>query len=158
MTTDGRLAAFSRAASVELSTWYKGILISNLATEQETGGAFEVAASKMRRGTEPPPHVHEREHELFYVLAGEIDVYVGPDRLRAAAGACVFLPRQQAHAFKIHTAEVHMLVVMTPGGFMRASAAMGVPARSLDVPPDDGVTYATVDLASTIEVFAGYGV
>jgi hypothetical protein len=35
------LEGFKRAPSVEMSTWYKGILTSNLATERDTGGAFE---------------------------------------------------------------------------------------------------------------------
>jgi hypothetical protein len=41
---------------------------------------------------------------------------------------------------------------------MNASATMAIPAQSLDIPPDDGITYATVDLDETIKVFAKYGV
>ena len=158
MTADEPIRAFKRAPSVAGSTWYKGILISNLATEHDTGGAFECVVTKMRKGTEPPPHVHENEHEMFYVLDGEIDVYAGRERLRAAAGECVFLPKRQPHAFRIHSPEIHMLVLMTPGGFMNASAAMAVPAQSLTIPPEDGVTYATADLGETIKAFAKYGV
>jgi hypothetical protein len=51
-----------------------------------------------------------------------------------------------------------MLVLMTPGGFMNASATMAIPAQSLDFPPDDGITYATVNLDETIKLFAKYGV
>jgi quercetin dioxygenase-like cupin family protein len=73
----------------------------------------------MRKGTEPPPHVHEHEDELFYVLEGTINIYVGDECFRAAAGECVFLPKLKAHAFKIESSEIHMLVLMIPGGFMR---------------------------------------
>jgi mannose-6-phosphate isomerase-like protein (cupin superfamily) len=93
MTTDATVKAFKRAASVEMSTWYKGILISNLATELDTGGAFEFVVTRMKKGTEPPPHMHEREHEMFYILEGMIDVYVGDECFRAAAGECAFLPK-----------------------------------------------------------------
>lgn len=158
MTADVTLNAFKRAPSVEMSTSYKGILISNLATEQDTGGAFECVVTKMRKGTEPPPHVHKREHEMFYVLEGVLNVYVGDECFQAAAGECVFLPKLKAHAFRIQSSEVHMLVLMTPGGFMNASAMMAIPAQSLDIPPDDGITYATVDLGETIRVFEEYGV
>lgn len=158
MTADASLKAFKRAPSLGLSTWYKGILISSLATARDTGGAFEFVAARMRKGTEPPPHVHEREHEMFHVLEGLVDVYVGSECLRAASGECVFLPKGRPHAFRIHSEQVHMLVLMTPGGFMDASAAMAIPAQSLEIPPDDGVTYATVDLAETMRVFAEYGV
>src|SRR5258708_39295170 len=30
--------------------------------EADTSGAFDLVVSKMRKGTEPPPHVHSREH------------------------------------------------------------------------------------------------
>jgi len=68
--------AFKRSPSLEISTWYKGILTTQLAGEGDTGGAFDLVVSKMRKGTEPPPHVHSREHEFFYILAGELKVYV----------------------------------------------------------------------------------
>ena len=158
MSATAAIKAFKRAPSVETSTWYKGILISNLATDHDTGGAFEFVITKMKQGTEPPPHVHEREDEMFYVLDGVLDVYVGAECLRATAGECVFLPKRQPHAFKIHSREIHMLVLMTPGGFLNATATMAIPAQNLDIPPDDGITYATVDLGATIKVFAGYGV
>jgi quercetin dioxygenase-like cupin family protein len=69
------LEAFKRRPTVEMSTWYKGILVSHLATEKDTGGAFDLVMSRMRSGTEPPPHIHEREHEVFYVLEGELEVW-----------------------------------------------------------------------------------
>src|ERR1700693_686782 len=89
---------------------------------------------------------------------GMIDVYVGDECFRAAAGECAFLPKRKAHAFKIQSSEVHMLVLMTPGGFMNASATMAIPAQSLVIPPDDGISYATVNLDETIKVFEKYGV
>ena len=68
--------AFKRSPSLEISTWYKGILSTQLAGEADTAGAFDLAVSKMRKGTEPPPHIHSREHEFFYIFAGELKVYV----------------------------------------------------------------------------------
>jgi hypothetical protein len=41
---------------------------------------------------------------------------------------------------------------------MHANAMMGIPTQSLDIPPDDGVTCATVDLGETIKMFEKYGV
>ena len=117
MSATATIKAFKRAPSVEMSTWYKGILISNLVTNQDTGGAFEFVVTKMKRGTEPPPHIHEREDEMFYVLDGMLDAYVGDECIRVDAGECVFMPKGQAHAFRISSPEIHMLVLMTPGGF-----------------------------------------
>ena len=46
----------------DLVNWYKRILITQLAGEADTSGAFDLVVSKMRKGTEPPAHVHSREH------------------------------------------------------------------------------------------------
>ena len=47
--------AYKRSTSLENSTWYKGILVTQLAGETDTGGAFDFTVAKMRKGTEPPP-------------------------------------------------------------------------------------------------------
>ena len=57
------LKPFKHAPSIEISTWYKGILSTLLATDDDTKGAIDLVLSNMRSGTEPPPHVHSREHE-----------------------------------------------------------------------------------------------
>ncbi|MGI4748873.1 MAG: cupin domain-containing protein [Janthinobacterium lividum] len=158
MTINRASTAFVRAPSVEMSTWYKGILISSLVTEKDTCGAFEIVLSTQKQGTEPPPHVHDREDEFFYVLDGAIDVYVGHECLHATGGECAFLPRRKPHAFKIRTPEVRMLVMITPGGFLNATASMAMPAQELVIPPDDGLNYATMNLDETMRIFDRYGV
>ena len=90
------LEGFKRGPSIEMSTWYKGILTSQLATEQDTGGAFDIVMSYMRSGTEPPPHVHEREHEFFYVLEGELEGFIADKCFRVSKGECVFSPGLRA--------------------------------------------------------------
>jgi len=34
----------------------------------------------------PPPHVHHAHEEGFYILDGELEFQVGPDKLRAGQG------------------------------------------------------------------------
>ena len=69
--------AYKRSPALTNSTWYKGMLHSQMAGTADNNGAFDFVISKMRRGTEPPPHIHSREDEFFYVLSGKIRVYVG---------------------------------------------------------------------------------
>jgi quercetin dioxygenase-like cupin family protein len=152
------LKAFKRAPSVEMSTWYKGILSTQLAGGEDTGGAFDLVLSNMRRGTEPPPHVHARENEFFYVLAGKLDVYVESDVFQVEAGECMFLPKGKPHAFIIESPEICMLVLVTPGGFMNAVNEMAAPAEKLAIPSDDALTYSTANLEETMRVFENYGV
>ncbi len=41
---------------------------------------------------------------------------------------------------------------------MSASTGKAIPARSLEIPPDDAITYATTNLTETVTTFAEYGV
>jgi mannose-6-phosphate isomerase-like protein (cupin superfamily) len=89
------LKPFKHAPSIEISTWYKGILTTLLATDDNTGGAFDFVLSNMRSGTEPPPHVHSREHEFMYVLDGKLEVYVSDNIFQVGPGGMRVSPRGQ---------------------------------------------------------------
>ena len=150
------LAAFKHAATVDISTWYKGILSTQMATDANTGGAFDLVLANMKSGTEPPPHVHAREHELFYVLDGRLDAYVDDEVFQIGAGECVFLPLGRPHAYIIRSPEIRMLTLITPGGFMKVVAPMAAPAEMMEI-PSDSVTYATADLEETMKIFMKHG-
>lgn len=150
------LKPFKHAPSVEISTWYKGILSTLMATDENTGGAFDLVVAHMRSGTEPPPHVHTREHEFFYVLEGKLDAFVDDEVFQVASGECVFLPVGRPHAFLIRSPEIRLLTLITPGGFMKAVAPMAAPAEKMEI-PSDMVTYATADLQETMKIFLKHG-
>jgi mannose-6-phosphate isomerase-like protein (cupin superfamily) len=181
--------AYKRSPALTNSTWYKGNLIrshfkillqgesprkirgrttimaflrqflSQMAGTADNNGAFDLTISKVRRGTEPPPHIHSREDEVFYVLSGEMRVYVGREVFPVAAGECMFLPRRKPHAFLITSEEVHMIAFVTPGGFLDTVNKMNAPEEQMEVPADvDTVTYANADLTDTTKVFEQHGV
>jgi quercetin dioxygenase-like cupin family protein len=155
----GALKAYKRSPGLTNSTWYKGILISQMAGPVDNDGAFDLVIAKLRRGTEPPPHVHSREHELFYLFSGEMKVYVGGEVFTVAAGECVFLPRGIPHGFLISTEEIHNLTLITPGGFFEAVSRMNAPAERMELPTGaDILTYANADLAETFKIFEQYGI
>jgi quercetin dioxygenase-like cupin family protein len=110
------LKAFKRAPSLGLSQWHHGNLTTNLAEKKDTDGAFLLVEGLLAPGTEPPPHVHTREDELFYVLEGEFDVYVGQKAFNVKAGECVFMPRLRPHAFVIRSSRLRVLTLFTPAG------------------------------------------
>jgi mannose-6-phosphate isomerase-like protein (cupin superfamily) len=151
------LKPFKHAPSIEISIWYKGILSTLLATDDETGGAFDFVLSNMRSGTEPPPHVHTGEHEFMYVLDGQIDVYVGNRVFQVGPGECAFLPLGRPHAFIIRSPEIRMLVLITPGGFLKSFESMAAPAEKMEI-PSDSVTYATADLEETKKILLKHGI
>src|SRR6516162_1074968 len=120
-TQDGQqsstLRPYKRSPALANSTWYKGILASQMAGTADNNGAFDFVVSKIRRGTEPPPHVHSREDEFLYVFAGEMKVYVEGEVLAVKGGECVFLPRRTLHAWLITSEQVHVILLVVPGGF-----------------------------------------
>jgi quercetin dioxygenase-like cupin family protein len=150
------LKAFKRTPSLGLSQWENGNLTTNLAEKKDTNGAFFLVEAMLAPGTEPPPHVHSREDELFYVLEGEFDVYVGEQAFKVETGECVFLPRFKPHAWVIRTPRLRLLTLFTPGGMEEAFRGMGSLAQSLDL-PTGALTYSKADLKQTAERFSKYG-
>lgn len=76
----------------------------------------------------PPPHLHRRHTESFYVLAGELAFTVAGEERHAAAGTWVQVPPETPHTFAFAGSEpVRFLTVHTPscgfGEFVRALAA-----------------------------------
>ena len=153
------LKSYKRSPALSNSTWYKGLLASEMAAPADNNGAFDFVISKIRRGTEPPPHVHSREDEFIYVLAGEMKVYVDGQVFAVKDGECVFLPNRTPHAWLSTSEQVHVILLVVPGGFLNAINKMGAPAKRMELPGDgETVTYATVDLTETIKVFEQRGI
>jgi mannose-6-phosphate isomerase-like protein (cupin superfamily) len=79
--------ACKRSPALTNSTWYKGILGSVAPSHFSDN---EVKRSVIIRGprhvANKPPHVHSREDELFYLLSGEIRVYVDGEVFPVTAG------------------------------------------------------------------------
>jgi quercetin dioxygenase-like cupin family protein len=154
--TSLNLKAFKRGKSLELSKWYMGCLTTNLAESKDTDGAFCLVEVTLAPGNEPPPHVHSREDELFYVLEGEFDVYVGQEAFKVSTGECVFLPRFVPHAFVIRSPRLQLLTLFTPGGLEEAFRRVSSPAQNLDL-PNGAITYSMVELEQTARRFSAYG-
>jgi mannose-6-phosphate isomerase-like protein (cupin superfamily) len=150
------LRAFKRAPALGLSQWENGNLTTNLAETKDTNGAFLLVEAMLAPGTEPPPHVHTREDELFYVLEGAFDVYVGKDVFKMKAGECVFMPRLRPHAFVIRSPRLRLLALFTPAGLEEAFRPWSTPAQRLEL-PIGAVTYPTGDLRQTAQRLSEYG-
>jgi mannose-6-phosphate isomerase-like protein (cupin superfamily) len=152
------LKAYKRVPDLSNSTWYKGILTSLMAGAKDNGGAFDFSITTMKRGTEPPPHIHSREHEFFYILSGDVKVFVGGEVFELTGGDCMFMPLGIAHAFRIISEELHWIALITPGGFLEIISEMSAPAQRMDVPRDpDTITYANVDMTETIKIAERFG-
>ena len=57
--------------------WVVDELMTFKASGEDTSGAYALTDSVVPQGGGPPPHVHHREDEAFWVLEGELEVMVG---------------------------------------------------------------------------------
>ena len=105
---------------------FGGITVLVKASAETTGGAytlFEEAPPLV----DTPLHVHEREDELFLILAGDHVFQVGEQELAAGPGDVVFAPRGIPHAQRrVVAGEGRLLALTSPAGlegFFRELAA-----------------------------------
>src|SRR5919201_2706303 len=71
-----------------------------LASVEETGGAYALSEIRVSPGNGPPPHVHSRDDEAFFVLEGEINFQIGDETIVANPGSFLQVPRNIPHTFK----------------------------------------------------------
>ena len=84
----------------------------------ETKGLLMTMESLVEPQAGPPPHMHDREDETFYVLEGEFEFRLGDETIRADVGAFVYAPRGQVHTFRniSATQQGRLLVTTAPAG------------------------------------------
>ena len=127
-----RLAAGAGLADV----WWKSGRISVKLSGAETAGALAQVESIDPRGTATPLHLHHHEDETFYVLEGELSVFVDGEELRLATGDYAVVPRGVPHSYLVRSERARMLVSFSPAGFEQAFVELGVPAGGSEAPED----------------------
>jgi quercetin dioxygenase-like cupin family protein len=99
-----------------------------LATGEDTDGKYAMWEAIVPPGGGPPPHVHSREQEGFYILEGEITILVGDKRLVAGPGMFANMPVGSLHSFKNETDRpARMLISVAPAGLEKMFCEVGVP-------------------------------
>lgn len=116
--------------------WLVDTLWSVLAAAETTGGELTVLDQVMPKRSGPPPHVHERLHEYFYILDGVIRFQIGTEVKTASAGNMVSIPRNTVHGFAVASDRARVLNLYTPAGFTEQITFLGTPATELRLPRD----------------------
>ena len=146
---------YALAAGEGERLWIVGDTMTFKATGESTGGGLVLLENLTAPGGGPPPHVHTREDEFFYVLDGTFEIRIGDEVRTLGPGGFAYVPRGTVHNFR-NTAETasRILVGFTPGGiegFFRESGR-----RATDdgpAPPLDGD-----EIARTMAAASKYGV
>jgi mannose-6-phosphate isomerase-like protein (cupin superfamily) len=95
------------------------------ASADTTAGAFSLFEENDPVDT--PLHVHDNEHELFFVLEGEHVFKVGDEEFQVGPGGLVFAPRGVPHSQRRVVPRTGRILVLTAPagleGFFRELAA-----------------------------------
>lgn len=109
-----------RPSGTAPAVWGPGDLYSLLVTGEESNNALFQFEAVVPKGGGPPPHVHTREDETFYVVSGSLEILMGDKTYQAKKGDFVYIPRGTVHRFKNVGADTAVqLVTFVPSGVER---------------------------------------
>lgn len=120
------------------SLWVLGDLYEFKAVGEDTGGAYALVETTASPGVPgPPPHIHHREDEAFYVLEGEIELTVEGSVSTVGPGSFVNLSKGSLHTFRnAGEAPARFLAIVAPAGFEKFFFEVGEPATDKSSPPE----------------------
>ena len=154
-TTPTTADGYSLASGDGERIWIVGDTMTLKATGQSTAGSLMLLENLTAPGGGPPPHIHTREDEFWYVLDGTFEIRIGDQVHALGPGGFAFAPRGTVHNFRnTDDTPSRVLVGFTPAGmegFFRESGRAAVddgPAPPLD---DD-------EIARTMVAALTYGV
>jgi len=105
-------------------------LFTILLTGEETEGQYGAFTMEGNKGDRIPAHRHPTTHEIFYVVDGEITLWLDDraafhERRTLVTGDFAFIPADVVHAFQIQSTT--KVFGVGTGGFERFFHAMGQP-------------------------------
>ena len=116
-----------------------------MATSEDTNGKYAMWEAIVPPGGGPPPHVHSREEESFYILEGEITFQIGEELVVATAGMFANMPVGTPHSFKNESNQpAKMIISIAPAGLEEMFF-------EFDVPLPEGSTSALPPTKDEIE-------
>ena len=104
----------------------------------DTGGAYCLLEVSLAPGMAVPRHTHTREDEVYFVLAGELEVTVEEKIFVLRQGDTLLAPRDIPHELR-NSGDItnHYLLVFSPSGFEEFIMATALPAPDNAVAPTE---------------------
>ena len=135
--------------------WIVGDTMTLKATGETTDGRLVLLENLTAPGGGPPPHVHTREDEFFFVLDGSFEIRIGDELHDLGPGGFAYVPSGTVHNFR-NTADTpsRILVGFTPAGmegFFRESGRHATDSGAAPPVDDD-------EIARTMAAAPKYGV
>ncbi|MCC7447358.1 MAG: cupin domain-containing protein [Anaerolineae bacterium] len=148
------IRAYTLAPREGRPLWHLGALLVFKALGEETKQQYWALEGLADRHMAVPLHAHTREDEIWYVLEGEIDFYVGDKVQRGGPGSFVYILRHVPHTFQVRSATARWFGIGTPAGLDQWFFETGEPATSLTLPPPPA---APPDVDAIVASLKAYG-
>jgi mannose-6-phosphate isomerase-like protein (cupin superfamily) len=141
--------------------WFIDNLVHVHVDGDASDGQLAVMDERGRRGEMPPLHVHHRDDETFYVLEGEVSLFVGDRKLSLTTGQAAHAPREIPHCYRVESEQAHWLLITTPAGFESFVRQVSAPAPVDALPegerPVDPIALAQAAAQVGIEILGPPG-
>jgi mannose-6-phosphate isomerase-like protein (cupin superfamily) len=114
--------------------WFIDNLVHVHIDGDASNGRLALVEERGRRGNMPPLHVHHRDDETFYVIDGEVSLFVAGRQLTLTAGQAALAPSQVPHSYRVESEQAHWLVITAPAGFESFIRRVAEPAPAEKLP------------------------
>jgi mannose-6-phosphate isomerase-like protein (cupin superfamily) len=120
---------YAVAAGEGERVWIVADTMTLKATAESTDGRLAFLENLTAPGGGPPPHIHTREDEFFYVLDGSFEIRIGDEVHALGPGGFAYVRRGTVHNFRnTPDSPSRILVGFTPGGMEGFFRESGRPA------------------------------
>jgi quercetin dioxygenase-like cupin family protein len=134
--TVGEHPPFHRPGSTDVMFWGRGDGVTFLATGKDTNGAYTQVEAVVLPGGGPPPHIHQREDETWYVVEGSLEFRIGESTQVARPGDYVRGPRGTVHVFRnVGERTARALNTFVPAGIENFFMEVFQPVADRAAPP-----------------------
>jgi mannose-6-phosphate isomerase-like protein (cupin superfamily) len=142
--------------------WFLDNLVHVHIDGDSSGGSFTLAEMCGPRGDMPPLHVHHRDDEAFYVIEGELSLFVAGEQLLLGPGQAALAPRERPHCYRVESEQARWLVITAPAGLDAFIREVAEPAAAAQLPPagrpHDPAVLAQAAAKVGIEILAPPGI
>ena len=133
---------------------FLGTIMTVKAGGDVTGRNLSVIECLAPAGFGPPPHRHDLEDELFFVLEGEISFWCAGQEATYGPGGFAWCPRGLPHRFRVSDdGPARMFQLTTPAQFEDFAMAVGTRVPTLELPePAEPDVEALVRIAADFQI------
>lgn len=118
--------------------WMFDILWVIKVHSDQTENSFSLIEQTMPYDSGPPPHYHPYMDEMFYIIEGELTIWIDDKITTLTNGSFAMIPKGTTHYFKITSKDpCKALNMYSPGGFEKGIIRNATKATSLTLPPKD---------------------